>query len=194
MNKRSSREEALAKTIDFLRDEYPRAKKSDVTAGSLLVAFPKGFVPDFDDDGRLLAISIVPEDPQDVYNLLKEVEYSRVAYDALVAWASAQLLANSSIPNRDVAQFLVSHLLGSNTRPTKRGRYTKNVSKNFQYAILRCAVALLEREGFKTTRNQATVHRNSACDIVAEAMAVLGFIPQSFGEIKAILGSGDRVG
>jgi hypothetical protein len=53
-------------------------------------------------------------------------------------------------------------------RPTKRSGYM------YRHATLRLAVAELEREGFKRSRNDEAEHRKSACDIVAEAMVALG--------------------
>jgi hypothetical protein len=194
MNEQISRAQAQAKTIEFLRDEYRIAKKSDVTMGNLSVAFPQGFIPYFDDDGDLISISISPESPQHVCDLLKEVETSTAAFNALIAWSAAQLLVTRSIPNRDVERFLISYLVGVKKVPTKLGRRNKKAAKNYQHAVLRLAVAELEREGFKPTRNDDTNHKNSACDIVAEAMAALRFTPQSFREIKRIIGSGPRVG
>lgn len=192
MNEKISNAEALAKTTDSLRESYPRAKNSDVTLGSLLVAFPNGCVPDFDNDGSLISISIVPENPHHVCDLLEKVGGSKEAYDALVAWAAAQLLNKRSIPNRDVELFLISHLLGEKTRPTKTGRPTQKAGKNYQHAALRLAVSELEREGFIKTRNVDSKHRKSACDIVAKAMADLGFIPRTCKEIEKILRHGDR--
>jgi hypothetical protein len=189
-----SRAEALAKSTNLLREEYKIAKLSDITMGSLLVAFPKGFVSEFDQNGDLMRILISPEDMQHVHNLLADAKKSQKAYDALVAWAAAQLLNKRSIPNRDVERFLISHLLGRNTRPAKMGRPTKESGYMYRHATLRLAVAELEREGFKKTRGDTTNHRISACDIVAEAMVALRFTPQSYDEIEKILRDGDQVG
>jgi hypothetical protein len=189
-----SRAEALEKSTNLLREEYKIAKLSDITMGSLLVAFPKGFVPEFDQNGDLIRIFISQEDMQDVQNLLVGAKKSQEDYDALVAWAAAQLLNKRIIPNREVERFLISHLLGRNTRPTKMGRPTKRSGYMYRHANLRLAVAEIEREGFKRTRNDEAEHRKSACDIVAEAMVALGYTPRSYKEIEKILSKDDRVG
>lgn len=194
MSEQISRAEALAKSTNLLREEYKTAENSDTIMGSLLVAFPKGFVPEFDQNGDLIRIFISQEDMQDVQNLLVGAKKSQEDYDALIAWAAAQLLNKRFIPNRDVERFLISHLLGRNTRPTKMGRPTKESGNMYRHATLRLAVAELEREGFSKSRNDATEHQNTACDIVAEAMVALGFIPSTYKEIEKILRNGDRVG
>jgi hypothetical protein len=129
MNEQISRAQAQAKTIEFLRDEYRIAKKSDVTMGNLSVAFPQGFIPYFDDDGDLISISISPESPQHVCDLLKEVETSTAAFNALIAWSAAQLLVTRSIPNRDVERFLISYLVGVKKSPPNWGGITKRLRK-----------------------------------------------------------------
>jgi hypothetical protein len=189
-----TRAEALEKSTNFLKDEYERAKNSDRTFGSLLVAFPNGCIPEFDDDGNLFKIAIVPEDPQDICKILEDSKNTKVAYDAVIAWAAAQLMAKRIIPNREVELFLISHLLGESKIPSKPGRPSKKSKNMYQHAALRLAVAELERVGFTKTRGEETDHQNSACDIVAEAMVALRFRPHTYEHIEEILRNGDRVG
>jgi hypothetical protein len=61
-----------------------------------------------------------------------------------------------------------------NKMADKMGRPTKRSGYMYRHATLRLAVAELEREGFKRSRNDEAEHRKSACDIVAEAMVALG--------------------
>ncbi len=194
MNTKISGEEALKKTTEILRKMYPAAKNSDATMGSLLVAFPNGFIPDFTIEGELKSISLSPEDPQHVYKLLDTAESLQEAYDALVVWAAAQLLCKKYIPNGDAQRFIASHLLDSSKRPKKSGRPSIPAKHRYRHSVICYAVSNLEREGFSPILNDAGKHSKIVCDIVADAMIELKFLPQSSGEIKKILDSGDRVG
>ncbi len=194
MKKAIPREQALASTKDLLEHGYRVAMQSDKAMGSLLIAFPKGVIPTFERDGSLKSVALVPDGSGHIHKLLSEANESVNAFDAVLAWASAHLVNSGSIPDKDVRAFVAAHLLDKKKRPTKGGRRSREARHQQRHALLRHAVAQLEGMGFTATRGDASDHQDSACDIVAEAMAQLRFSPQSFNHIKEILSSGDRVG
>lgn len=194
MKESVSRDQAIASTKDLLKHSYEGAIESDKAMCSLLIAFPEGVIPEFASDGSLKSIALVPSDSSYIRELLNEATESAIAFDAVLAWASAHLVNRGSIPDKKVRAFVAAYLLQKKMRPSKAGRRSIEAGHQLRHALLRYAVAQLEGMGFTATRNDASKHRDSACDIVAEAMVELRFTPQSFKEIKEILPRGDRVG
>lgn len=193
MNKRV---DALEQAIDYLAINYPRAKKMDGFGASLGRAFPKGFIPRVDDKGAIVALALVPdEDRSGLEDLLKRAERCPSAFDAVCAWVDGHLLSSGSIPEDPIAfraaKFVSASRFGMAPSFKRRKR---NVNYYVcRYAVLRLAVSQVEAFGFKTNRSQASTHKNSACDIVAEAMVKLRFQPEQAKTIEKIARSGDRV-
>jgi hypothetical protein len=194
MNKTVTHEQAVASAKDFLEHRYPAAKNADKTLGSLIAAFPKGVIPEFEPDGALRRISLVPDNSDGIRNLLSEARVSADAYDAVIAWASAHLFNNGTIPDENVQKFISSHLLGAKKRPSKLGRKGAETGYKCRHALLRLAVSQVESMGFLLTRGENPENRDNACEIVAEAMAALRFTPQSLDHIERIIRLGDRAG
>lgn len=188
-----SREEALARTKAFLENEYPKATHSDLLAGHLARAFPQGVIPEFDDEGHLKRISLSPEDPDYIVSLISQAKGSVDAFDAVLVWAAAQLMHKRTIQSHEARAFIIDYLSGTKKRPSKRGRRSTATAHQLRHATLCLAISHLEEWGFKVSRNDEAEHRESGCDIVAEAMAELRFRPQSFKEISRIAAGSDRV-
>jgi hypothetical protein len=189
----SKRQEAVDWAVEYLRDRYPEAKLQEKSMGALGLAYPKGFIPEHSRDGILKSVSIAPDSEAHVLSLLKEASSSQEAFDAVLAWASVELLKSNTISNRSISLFVSHYLIGNVSRPLSKGRPAKQNKHLLRHAGLRFVVANLEHRGFYATRNDGSTHRNSACDIVADAMVKLKCTPCTYRSIKAILSGGDRV-
>lgn len=190
MNKR---QEAVDWAVEQLRDSYREAELTEGSTGALSLAFPKGFIPDYTPDGKLRSVAIVPDSDANVLNLLKDASSSQIAFDAVLAWASVELLKSNTISNTNISLFVAHYLIGNVSRPKLIGRPAKQNKLLSRHACLRYVVAGIERRGFRPTKSEASQHSNSACDIVADAMVQLRFTPCTYSGIKAILYSGPRV-
>lgn len=92
--------------------------------------------------------------------------YVRNAWD-LPGWAS---------------EWIADHLEGNITRPTRpRGPYSKT---GLHQLICECVEALITA-GMVGVRNDAT-ERRSACDVLAEALRLVGLQPSTFEGVKRV--------
>ena len=81
-------------------------------------------------------------------------------------------------------EFAESVLLGELQRPRHSGKQKLDYKYRDQ-GICYLVNGLLDK-GFSATRNDATEHRNSACDLVAEAMRSANRKPDTYGQVKRI--------
>lgn len=195
--------EAVEWITEYLRVQYPRARRMDRHIEKLMLAFPHGLVdPRMDAEGELIGFgAVVPED-YDPTELLPEAQGSKQHYDAALVLASYMLSTTGQVSHAGLRAFLTTHLQNPDKRPTRtRGRPSHKAHAQ-RYALVRLAVAMLEGKGFRDTRGKESLHRNSACDIVAEAMGKLSKTsggwggessPSSYEQVVHILGSGERV-
>lgn len=150
----------------------------DLTRSYAIVAMPAGETSDFSEDaGR--------RDPYLTYlsHLLAASNSDLVSFDALVRHA-AELYRKGEWPVPQLRKFKDDVDLEERSRPGKDGR-PKDV-KEREYFI---AVVIYEVHcifGVPPTRNDASDHRDSACDIVADAMTALRKRPSSFSRLKRI--------
>ena len=192
------RQVALEQAIEFLSKSYPAAEYEDQTNSGLTRAFLKGCIPICDEQGGIISLRLVPDDDRSNLDfLLEEAKTCPYAFDAVCAWIDGHLLNSGSIPKDATAfraaKLVAAHRLGRDLRPAKKPGRPPETQHGMRHAVLRLAVAQVERLGFKPCSNAERTHNSSACDIVAEAMSTLGFIPQSSKRIEAIVRTGDRV-
>lgn len=195
--------EAVEWITEYLRDQYPRARSMDRHTEKLMLAFPHGLVdPKMDSEGELIGfVAVVPED-YDPTELLREAQGSKQHYDAALVLASYMLSTTGHVSHAGLRAFLTTHLQNPDKRPSGRRGRPSQEAHSARYGVLRLAIAMLEKEGFGATRGKESLNRNSACDIVAEAMGKLSRceewraedVPSSYDRIVDILKSGDRTG
>lgn len=106
-----------------------------------------------------------------------------VAWRSLAGIAALMLRNREDLPGpvRDVA---IAVLEGRLPCPALRGRPPRRPLRD--EAIAHLVADLAEGFGLAPTRNDASAHRSSACDIAAEALRALGRSPASYAAVKRI--------
>lgn len=105
------------------------------------------------------------------------------AFDALCIHGAGLISRDQKLP-LEMRAFLVDMLTGKLSRPRPPGRPKAHPARD--PLLFSCLVDVAERFGLRATRNDATEHEMSACDIVAEAMRQLRHSPASYSALKRI--------
>jgi hypothetical protein len=133
-----------------------------------------------------------PDGPPELAVALAATAADPLAFEA-ASEAAADLLRQGLVPPAPLARFVADTLDGKRKRPRRRGPragvlWTRDATVRW---VLRRLVGL----GFQATRNEASDHADSACDIVAEACAMRGEEPRSYEAVRRIwLGRRNVVG
>lgn len=102
----------------------------------------------------------------------------------MLARAAALLLQKDQPLPPMMRDFVIEVLERRCPCPPTRGR--PPTSQTWRNVICLIVATLVERLGLPVTRNDASEHRMSACDILAEAFGALGLKPSSFASLKRI--------
>jgi hypothetical protein len=96
----------------------------------------------------------------------------------------ASLLAAGATLRPGLAEFSASVISGLATRPKHHGRHSREIAlRDTGICFL---INMVMSRGFKATRFEDTGHKNSACDIVAEALAAAGLNPTRYETLKQV--------
>jgi hypothetical protein len=116
-------------------------------------------------------------------SFIERSNLNTVAFDALQIVASVQVRNQVPMPT-EIAEWTAKRIRGEVSRPKKRGKYTDALAtRNMNISR---AVVEVSNHGFCATRNDASYHITSACDIVSEALKFLELSHTSYDEVKKI--------
>ncbi len=114
--------------------------------------------------------------------IIKDARRDPDAFDVLRFGAAQQISTGQTLPVQ-ISLWIADFLLGKIERPAATAGRHKSVGLHHQAFSL---VEMLVQCGFTATRNDASSHRNSACDLVAEAMAQHDRKPNSYSGVRSI--------
>lgn len=118
-------------------------------------------------DGKLCVSEEGPDEERNAKDLVQWAMKDKVAFDAAVKLGAEYLGRNEPVPSA-LSIFLSGYLTRSIKRPNQSGPHR---SKNYYRDRLICqSIDVLLELGFKRTRNNATKVRESAYDIVSDAL------------------------
>ncbi|UIJ29528.1 hypothetical protein LV780_09460 [Cereibacter azotoformans] len=103
-----------------------------------------------------------------------------IAFD-LVSSGTA-LALEEGYDDAEDRKFACAVLRGEIKRPSRRGKHPKS-QRRLDY-MLTDLVKIAELRGFKPLRNEESDHRNSACDLVSEALTQEGFRYCSYETVR----------
>jgi len=121
--------------------------------------------------------------PENIRRLVKISDKNMAAFDALCIHGAQCVSDDREIPF-ELREFVVAVLTGKQPRPSPIGRPKVNPARD---ALLFAVIfEVAEKFCLTPTRNDASGHEMSACDIVAEAMRELRHSPASYTALKEI--------
>lgn len=124
-----------------------------------------------------------PLDMSYVIELIGKADTDPLAYDVARSIVGRAVRQKADLPE-EVASFAADIITGERQKPKRRG---KNAGAYiFRDRAIVEFVELAMSHGFLATRNDASDHQDSACDIVAEAFKAQGLSPKSYKQIKDI--------
>jgi len=124
-----------------------------------------------------------PLDMSYVIELIGKADTDPLAYDVACSIVGRAVRQKAELPE-EVSNFAADIITGERQKPKRRG---KNAGAYiFRDRAIVEFVELAISHGFLATRNDASDHQNSACDIVAEAFKARGLSPKSYKQIKEI--------
>jgi hypothetical protein len=124
-----------------------------------------------------------PLDMSYLSELIGKADTDPLAFDVACSIVGRAVRQKTDLPE-DVASFAADIITGERRKPKRRG---KNAGAYmFRDQAIVEFVELAMSYGFLATRNDASDHENSACDIVAEALKARGLSPKSYKQIKEI--------
>ncbi|WP_457650365.1 hypothetical protein [Profundibacter sp.] len=115
--------------------------------------------------------------------LIKAADQNATIFDALCIHGAQNISNDTQMPT-ELRDFLVAVLTGKRPRPSRTGRPKVNSSRDA--LIFAVILEVAEEFRLKPTRNDASTHQMSACDIVAEAMRQMRHSPSSYTALKKI--------
>ncbi|WP_156117819.1 hypothetical protein [Paracoccus sp. PAMC 22219] len=150
----------------------------DLIQSQSIIARPTDKASDFSGDA-------VVQDPYLTYvlHLLATSSSDVTSFDSLFRHA-AELYRHGEWPVPILREFKDDVDFQERSRPYKDGRQKDVVEREYFISIVIYEVHRIFN--VPPTRNDASEHRDSACDIVAEAMTVLRTRPNSFPGVKRI--------
>ena len=103
-------------------------------------------------------------------DLLRDAELDSIAFEALQRLAASMMRAGAPLP-QTLSTWVADVLDGRAIAPRQRGKHPQaNLHRNL---MIFCAISTLIEDGaMSATRNVASAHSNSACDVVAERLGM----------------------
>lgn len=121
---------------------------------------------------------------------LVETESDPAAFDAACEIAGSMLFHGDTLP-MPLARFAAEVLGGTRRRPSGRAGPNPETGQ-IRKTIIVDAIRLARSTGLKATRNEASSHEDSACDVVSEALAQLEMDDLSYERVRLIWFNRDR--
>lgn len=112
----------------------------------------------------------------------EQAQYDNVAFEVACREASFHI-AESNL-SESVKAFVTGVLLRTIVPPTNRGKHPVAYKPRDRY--IASLIKFLELRGFRATRNDASEHRVSACDILSDALLASGSSYLSYDALKRI--------
>ena len=141
--------------------------------------------------GGMLGLFGEPLQMNRVIELIDKSEADPLAYDAACSVIARALRQGADLP-LEASRFAAGVLTGETKRPIRKGKSAgAYITRDREIAYL---IEIAASHDLRPTRNDESEHRDSACDVVAEAMQMKGLSPRSYKQIKDIwlvYGGGD---
>jgi hypothetical protein len=115
--------------------------------------------------------------------LEKTATKSPLAHDAACRIAAAHIVTGTRM-RTGLSDFTTAVLTGETKRPTHRGPHRSE--SQLRYLAICNMVSFCVNRGLKAMRSDADKHRNSACDLVAEALLAERLRPTTYKNVKDI--------
>ena len=167
----------LTTKVSFVSFQLPAYDGADVEVGPLRIRGGGAHPP------RNIRLPVFERDTEKIGELLKSASDSVGSFDAAIEWSTDILRSGVPVP-AELACFAADVLEGKAQRPKRRGR-TRN-GHLYQEAIIYEAIKIAISHGLSETRNDGSSHRESACDVVADALKRLKLKPETYGAVKKI--------
>ncbi|MCC5974732.1 MAG: hypothetical protein JJT81_11850 [Rubellimicrobium sp.] len=118
-----------------------------------------------------------------VIDLIDQSSADPLAFDAASKVVARLLRQGAELPS-EVSAFAAGVITGERKRPIRKGKNAgAYIARDREIA---CMVEIAARHNLHPTRNDESEHRDSACDVVAEAMQTKGLSPRSYKQVKDI--------
>jgi hypothetical protein len=112
-----------------------------------------------------------------------EALHDPYAFDATCRVVATLLISGSPLRN-GLEEFAAAVITGSRRRPGRPGLSSEKLF--FRDLFICNLLRRLEARGLNITRNDASKHRNTACDLLSEALLKNGLKPTSYNGVKDV--------